>query len=110
MMSEFEAQEIKARIALRELKEKTKLVKVIKRKGNLLMSIWFALCIISLAIPCYFEIDFADNSSAVGFLSLMTPLLLIFSLIVNVNHKLNTLVELLEVDKCLLKDKNETEN
>jgi uncharacterized membrane protein YcjF (UPF0283 family) len=108
-MSDFEAQEIKARIALRDLEEKTKLIKLIKRKGNLLMGIWFTLAIISWSIPYYLEINSADNSSAVGFPFSIISILLLFTLIVNVNHKLNSLVELLEIDKYPFKKEESSE-
>ena len=60
-MSEYEVQEIKARIVLRELEEKTKLVKVIKRKGNLLMGLWPTIVMLCWLIPNILKDNFVHE-------------------------------------------------
>ncbi len=102
-MSEFEAQEIKARIALRDLEEKTKLVKVIKRKGNLLIGSWPMIVSLCWAIPIYLEDNFSDKSNELSIMTIIVPSLFLVLILGSVNHKLNTLVRLLEIDKYLSK-------
>ena len=102
-MSEFGAQEIKARIALRDLEEKTKLLKIIKKQGNLLMGLYLAIVITCLAILHFMKIDSDSIPPVVNFCMLMITLMLPISLIGIINHRFNSLVKFLELDKNLLK-------
>jgi hypothetical protein len=101
-MSQLHENEITARIALRDLKEKTKLIKIVTSKGNILIGLLLALVCISWTIAEYMDSNSTDNSSLSSFITII-PLLFLPVILGSVNHKFNSLVKLLEIDKQPLK-------
>ena len=96
-MSKLHENEITARIALCDLKEKTKLIKIVTSKGNFIICLWPAVVSISWAIAEYFDSNSFNNISLSSFITII-PLLFLVVIFGFFNNRLNSLVKLLEID------------